>query len=236
MCGRFTLAKTSEELQLAFGLEPPFDYHGPRYNIAPGQDVLAVVLEGGVRRARTLRWGLVPAWADDPAIGHRLVNARAETVAAKPAFRSAYRARRCLIPADGWFEWQAQPGGKVPHWIHRRDRGVFAFAGLWEVWRGGGGEPLLSCTILTTDAAPGLRGIHPRQPVVVPPEAYDRWLDPKTPLAALEAVTRSPATDEELEAWPVSRFVNSPANEGPECIERVATDWGEGGGQPGENA
>ncbi len=222
MCGRFTVAVPREDLFEEFGLtEAPFDIH-PRYNVAPTQ-IAPVILRGkdGALRLEGFRWGLVPYWAKDPEIGNRMINARAESLETKPAFRDAFERRRCLVPADGWYEWQKQGTHKVPMWIHLRSRRPFAFAGLWERWRSGpGGEWLHSFTIVTTDAAPGVRHIHDRMPVVLPRALRDRWLDAGAAPAELAALVR-PYPGDDLEVWPVSRLVNSPANDVPDCIAEV---------------
>ncbi|HEX7049821.1 MAG TPA: SOS response-associated peptidase [Longimicrobiales bacterium] len=221
MCGRYTFTLTQDELERTFDIEVPFPVQ-PRYNIAPTQQVLALVLEDGAPRARLLRWGLVPHWAEDVRIGNRMINARSESVASKPAFRNAFQRRRCLILADGWYEWKRGRGAKVPYWIHRRDRRPFAFAGLWEIWRGDPAAPLLSCTILTAPAAPEIRSIYDRMPVVLTPDQGTRWLDPAATPAALAELFHPDGTA--LEAHAVSPLVNAPVNDLPECIEPAAPD------------
>ncbi|BBL81025.1 SOS response-associated protein YedK [Rubrobacter xylanophilus DSM 9941] len=220
MCGRYTLATPVGRVAEQFGAEGPLPEIPPSYNVAPGRGVAAVVQEGGRRRLEVLRWGLVPPWAEDPRVGDRMINARAETAASKPSFRRAFRERRCLIPADGFYEWRRLDGGKQPYYVRRRDRAPFAFAGLWEVWRGEEGE-LRSCTILTTRANRLLSEIHDRMPVIVPRDLYGLWLEAEGEREELDAVLR-PYPEEELEAYPVSRLVNSPANDDPRCIEPAA--------------
>ncbi len=217
MCGRYTLASPEEWIREEFGdLELPPDRRS-RYNIAPSQDVLAIVRgEAGPRAAR-MRWGLIPFWAKDPAIGQHMINARAETVATKPAFRDAFRRRRCLIVADGFYEWHRAGAAKVPMWIHRASRRPLAFAGLWDCWRPPAGEPVVSCTIVTTAANDALRPIYERMPAILPPAARGVWLDPAADGDALAAVLRPYAADD-LEAHAVSTLVNSPRNDVPECI------------------
>lgn len=196
-------------------LELP-DY-SPRYNIAPTQQVASVRFDParGRRVLAWQRWGLIPSWAKDMAIGNRMINARAETVASKPAFRKAFTTRRSLIVADGFYEWHATGDGKQPFFIHRRDSGPLAFAGLWERW---GPEQLESCTIITTTANAMMRTLHERMPVIIPPENFSRWLDPNVQdRDTLESMLQ-PAADDLLVAEPVSTTVNNPRHEVPECV------------------
>jgi putative SOS response-associated peptidase YedK len=170
-----------------------------------------------------LRWGLIPPWAKDPAMGSRMINARAETVSQKPAFRGAFRRRRCLVPADGFFEWKREgaegpsKGLKTPYWIHLAGREPFVMAGLWEKWEPGDTVPLYTFTILTTEAVPTIREIHPRMPVILPEGVRDRWLDPSAAPEDILPLLRPHGDD--IEAYPVSTLVNSPRNDLPECIE-----------------
>ena len=218
MCGRFIMKATPEAFESTLGLAPPPGYR-PRYNIAPTQQVLAIVAEGEAPRPRMLRWGLVPFWADDPSIGNRLINARAETVADKPAFRAAFQKRRCLVAADGFYEWQPRPGGKRPMRIALGSGRPFVFAGLWERW-GKGAHPIETCTILTTTANEAVRPIHERMPVLLDPAGRERWLDPRASRPELLELL-APWEGEPLEAYEVSTLVNSPANDLPECLDRV---------------
>lgn len=215
MCGRYALFAPASAIRRAFGLHEIPEL-APRYNIAPAQEI-PVVRAGpdGAASLDLLRWGLVPSWAEDPAIGRRLINARVETVAEKPAFRAAFRRRRCLIPASGFYEWKLLPEGpKAPYFISARAEQVMAFAGLWEHHTGGGGE-LQTCVILTTEARGAMRAIHDRMPLVMPPERYAAWLDPASDQpSTLSALLTSDGP--ELHAWPVDRAVNSPRNEGPD--------------------
>ncbi|MBT8398628.1 MAG: SOS response-associated peptidase [Gemmatimonadetes bacterium] len=223
MCGRYTLSVPLSNLVDSFDVLPPEFEYLPRFNIAPTQDAPVIAEDDNGRRMGLLRWGLIPSWAKEKAIGNRMINARAETVAEKPAFRSAFQRRRCLVPADGFFEWKKVEGGegakgsKVPFWIHREGRTPFAMAGLWEKWKPGDGSPVFSFTILTIEAVPEIRGIHPRMPVILPAGVYDRWLDPEATQADLQALLRP--NGEGLQAYPVSPIVNSPRNDTPECIE-----------------
>jgi putative SOS response-associated peptidase YedK len=168
-----------------------------------------------------LRWGLIPPWADDPQIGSRMINARSETAPGKPSFRRAFRERRCLIPADGFYEWQRTNGAKQPYFIHMEGRGPFAFAGLWESWSKGGEGEVRTCTILTTEANALVGEIHDRMPVILAADAYDVWLDPASERDELTGLL-APYPEDEMEAYPVSRFVNSPQNNDPRCIEPAA--------------
>jgi putative SOS response-associated peptidase YedK len=224
MCGRFAFFSAHEAVVRLFGLPTDSPQFEPRYNIAPTQFVPVVRVDhDGVRRLAALYWGLVPHWAKEKAIGARMINARAETLAEKPAFREAYRRRRCLVLASGYFEWQALPEGKQPWFIRRRDGAPFAMAGLWESWvdRAGGG-PLESCAIITTEATGRISQLHHRVPAILPPEALSRWLDPRLTSAGELAPLLAAPAEGELEPVPVSRRVNNARNEGPELIEPLA--------------
>lgn len=219
MCGRYTLStpagRLAEEFQLDSAVEIP-----PSYNVAPTQQVAAVIEDEGGRRLEMLRWGLVPSWADDPDIGARMINARSETAPEKPSFRRAFRGRRCLIAADGFYEWKREDGGKQPYYFRMQDGRPFAFAGLWESWDKGGGE-LRTCAILTTRPNSVAEEIHDRMPVILPHDAYNAWLDPDADREELgELMIPYPGND--LETYPVSRFVNSPRNNDERCIEPAA--------------
>lgn len=223
MCGRFTLTVTPEQLQTAFpGLQVP-DTVAPRYNIAPTQPV-AVIANNRPNHLDFFVWGLIPSWAKDPAIGSRMINARAETLAEKPAFRAALRRRRCLIPASGFYEWRADPGqkSKTPLYICLADGAPFAFAGLWENWNGPDGSSILSCTIITTGPNALMETIHNRMPVILPPAAYAQWLDPGEQPAEGLLPLLQPYPAEAMQAFPVSRLVNSPGNDSPQCILPLA--------------
>ncbi|MDP9474197.1 MAG: SOS response-associated peptidase [Actinomycetota bacterium] len=222
MCGRYTLKTPIDVLAEHFGLREHPPSLTPSYNIAPTQHVAAVVEEdGGGRRLETFRWGLVPSWAKDPSIGNKMINARAETVAEKPSFRSAFKRRRCLIVADGFYEWQKTDGGKQPHYFRMEDSSPFAFAGLWETWSGYG-EEIRSCAIVTTDANDLMREIHHRMPVILPAENHAAWLDPgfEDKEALLDLLRPYPS--DRMEAYPVSRRVNRPANNEPGVVEPAA--------------
>lgn len=213
MCGRYNFMSDQAEFEREFGAVVTFDWH-PRFNIAPSQEIPIIVLEDGHRVARLASWGFLPGWARDPN-GRRPINARSETAATNGMFRGAFRARRCLVPATGWFEWQKTERGKIPYLI-RPVEGPAAFAGLWERW-GEGDDGILTCAILTTDAAPEVRHIHDRMPVVLGADVWDRWLG-----GTVEDAERilGPYTGG-LEWYAVSRAVNSPANDSPVCVQPV---------------
>lgn len=195
----------------------------PRFNVAPTQEIAAVVVEGGRRVLKRLRWGLVPRWADSSAAAHHMINARAETVAEKPAFREALRQRRCLIPADGFYEWRKEPvgKGKTPMCIQLRDRSVFAFAGLWERWRGADGRELESCAIITVPANEKIAAIHDRMPAILRREDEDAWLDPAiTDPAALLPLLK-PLPPEAMVMHEVSPRVNKPEVDEPSLIDEA---------------
>ncbi|MFU8894829.1 MAG: SOS response-associated peptidase [Gammaproteobacteria bacterium] len=234
MCGRYAFFTPIDAVTRLFGVtEVHARELAPRYNIAPTQEVPIVRVSAfldeaagaaaGHARARELalaRWGLVPFWAKDPSIGNRMINARGETVAQKPAFRAAFSKRRCLVPADGFFEWQKTDSGKQPWYIHGVGGEPLALAGLWELWNPpDGGAPLASCAIITTHANEFMRPLHDRMPVVLDAEARDAWLNSDTSPDALQALL-VPAAADALEAWPVSRRVNSPFNEDPSLVEK----------------
>ena len=238
MCGRFGLATSGEDLALLLDLAR-VPVLRPRYNIAPTQKVLVLRDGGGGRELVELRWGLVPSWARDERIGQRLINARAETAADKPAFRSAVRRRRCLVPADGFYEWRGAGKDRQPFHVGLRGGEPFTIAALWERWRGPGQRSLESCALLTTAANALVRPVHDRMPVIVPASLRGAWLDPASDgMEALAAVARAfPA--EAMERWPVSRRVNDARAEGPACRAPVdgltgAPDGGLGGPLTGQ--
>ncbi len=220
MCGRYTLRTPLETLVERFEIDEYPSSISASYNIAPTQGVAAVIAEDGKRKLEMLHWGLIPSWADDPSVGNRMINARAETVSTKPSFRKAFKNHRCLLLADGFYEWQKVKDGKQPYYIRMEDGSAFAFAGLWESWHNG--TEIRSATIITTDANDVVAPIHNRMPVIVHPEDYELWLDPdfdeKEPLTTL----LKPYPAGLMEAYPVSRRVNSPSNNEPSIIESVA--------------
>ena len=225
MCGRFTLRTSTSALAEQFGALA-VDIFAPRFNVAPSQPVLVVRLRPDAvipqKELVSLRWGLIPGWAQDPAIGNRTINARSETVADKPAFRAAFRRRRCLVPADGFFEWR-RGKTKQPFFIQMADERPFAMAGLWESWEGPDHSLIESCTILTTVPNALMEPIHDRMPVILPPECCDEWLDAS--LADPESLKHLlvPFDAEAMKVCPVSSYVNRPTNEGPECIVPIPT-------------
>lgn len=224
MCGRFTLKAKPKEVQDELGL--PFEPQiQPRYNIAPTQTILAIRANaGGKPEAVFLRWGLVPSWADELSIASRMINARSETIREKPSFRSAFKRRRCLIPADGFYEWQKlDKKRKQPFWIHRPDQKPFVFAGLWEHRERPGEDPLETCTILTTGANTLVKPMHDRMPVIFGRREFETWLDPESTADELISLLQ-PCPDDFLEATAVSDRVNSPKHEDAGCIVPVAGD------------
>lgn len=227
MCGRFTLRTPARDVARAFGLDLLDDWP-PRYNVAPTQSVAAVRQPAGEQRQLVfLHWGLVPSWADDPTIGNRMINARAETLATKPAFRKAFRQRRCLIPSDGFYEWQQQGRQKQPYYFTLADGGLFALAGLWERWEKNA-LVIESCTIITTAANSLVAPLHDRMPVILPPDDYELWLDANVEdVERLQPLLR-PLPPEAMRARPVSTLVNSPRNDSPACLEgktQQTFDW-----------
>lgn len=223
MCGRFALFSPEEILAAMVGVAGA-GFPAPSYNIAPSRAIAAVRIapEGPAKRELArLRWGLVPSWAKDPAVGYRMINARAETAPDKPAFRSAFRRRRCLVPADGFYEWRKTGGRKQPYYVRMADGKPFAFAGLWERWEGPDGE-VASCAILTTGPNDLLAPIHDRMPVILSPGDFDPWLDPETSDPATLLPLMRPYPPGAMVAFPVRALVNNPAADDPRCIEPAA--------------
>ena len=223
MCGRFTLTNPNpRRLRLRFGITEEAEIEeAPRFNIAPTDPVLAVRERADEREIGKLRWGLIPGkWAVERK-GRPLINARAETIATQPAFREAFRERRCLIPADGFYEWRRDENGKVPVWVHRPDDELFAFAGVWSRYELREGDPIVSCAIVTTDPNPLMRSIHDRMPVILPRAAEASWLSGDATEAELSELLVP--SDEELEAREVPDLVNSVREDGPGLIEPRAT-------------
>jgi len=219
MCGRFTLFLDPGELQEAF---PEFLISGdfpPRYNIAPTQPV-AVIPNLPEKKLDFFNWGLIPSWSKDPSIGSRMINARAETLSEKPSFRNSFRRKRCLILSTGFYEWQFQQDSrsKIPFFIHLQSKAPFAFAGLWDTWFHGDGSEIRSCTIITTEPNDLVRSIHTRMPVILPQNAYQQWLLPGEQNTSELQKLLTPYNTSLMEAYPVSKIVNSPGNDIPECI------------------
>ncbi len=235
MCGRYAATRKPEDLALEFEAVPAEGQTplAADYNVAPTKDVYVVRHKkerdaggrptgGGHRELRAVRWGLVPSWAKDLSIGNRMLNARVESLADKPAFRSAARSRRCLVPADGWFEWakRLDSTGKQPYFITPEDGSVLAFAGLWEVW-GRGDDRVYTCTVVTAPAVGALTEIHERMPLVLPPDRWAAWLDPAEEDVETLAVPTPPEVVQALELRPVGTAVNNVANNGPELVARA---------------
>ena len=224
MCGRYTLSDPGDlvtelgvEVQGDLGLEP-------RYNIAPTQSVPAVRqrAEDGARELWLFHWGLIPYWAKEASIGNRMINARSETAAEKPSFRNAFKRRRCLILTDGFYEWVKMGKGKQPHHIHFEGRRPFVFAGLWEYWSKGPEGPIESCTILTTEANETIQPLHHRMPVILDREHWDLWLDPTVSEREVLQPLLKPYAEGALRYEPVSKLVNNPRNDVPQCLDPVA--------------
>lgn len=232
MCGRFALSITPAQFVQLFGCAAP--ELPARFNITPDSPILIVRTGAdGRREAALARWGLLPPWSSDAADPARQINARIETAAEKPMFRTTLRRGRCLIPADGFYEWQKRGSGpSQPFFVRLRDGGVMAFAGLWRRSRLADGSELDSCAILTMAAWPAIRGIHHRMPVIVPPERFDVWLDPGVGDPAMLRALLTPPMEMEIEAVPISRRVNNPRNEGPELIEPMAEPTPHGQARP----
>jgi putative SOS response-associated peptidase YedK len=221
MCGRYTLHHTPKEIKERFGVETIDELLEPRYNIAPTQTIPVIRRprsDDDLREMAGCKWGLIPFWAKDPKIGAKMINAKAETIAEKPSFKHAFSKRRCLIPADGFYEWLKR--GKEPSqpiYVRRRDGGLFAFAGLWEAWKSPEGDTLETCTIITTEPNALISKIHNRMALILKSDDESTWIDPKTKSDDLLRLLR-PYESDDLEAFNVSRAVNSPAHESPACI------------------
>jgi putative SOS response-associated peptidase YedK len=219
MCGRFAQRTDPKRVAKWFGVEEVPELE-PRYNIAPTQEITAVRETEDGREIAFYKWGLIPSWAKDISMGARLINARSETVREKPAFRQSFKQRRCIIPADGFYEWQRTEGRKQPFFFQMRDESPFGFAGIWEQWKGEEGQVINSCTILTTTANEVLRPVHDRMPVILHPDDYSLWLDHDTrKLEMVEDLLR-PYPADEMASYPVSTLINSPRSQGERLIER----------------
>lgn len=222
MCGRFVGYRKLDELKQIFPIDQSACEVTANYNVAPSQEIMAIFNHRGENRLDKFHWGLVPFWAKDPSIGNRMINARAETIAEKPSFRNAFKKRRCLIIADGFYEWQGPKGQKQPMFITLRDKKPFAFAGLWETWGQKQQESVYkSCTIITTEACKAVRDIHHRMPVIFKPEAYEFWLNPDNQdVTALKKILKE-ALLTDLVSHPVSKQVNSTRNNDASCIDPI---------------
>ena len=222
MCGRFVGFRSLDELKGFFPIDKAACEVVSNYNVAPSQEILAIAKYEGENWLVKFHWGLVPFWAKDPAIGNRMINARLETVAEKPSFRNAFKKRRCLIPADGFYEWKGEKGRKQPMFITLPDRKPFAFAGLWETWRKKETDDVYkSCTIITTRASESMRDIHHRMPVILKSPAYESWLDPANQDTAELSRMLEKEIVTELVSYPVSTQVNSTRNNDAACIEPI---------------
>lgn len=221
MCGRFALPYPSKTVGEHFSLleERPF---AARYNIAPSQPIAVVRSKKNApgRQLEMMRWGLIPHWAKDEKLGYKMINARAETVAEKPAFRSAFRQRRCLIAAGGFYEWKREGKSRQPFYLTMKDNIIFAFAGIWERWHSPAGETVDSCAIITTEANSAVRPIHDRMPVIIGPADYNRWLDPALDGNLLQQLLK-PCSPTALLIYPVSNMVNNPRNVSSGCIQEI---------------
>jgi putative SOS response-associated peptidase YedK len=221
MCGRFVLFSSPEEIKEAFAVQQVRYQVEPSYNVAPTQSVAVVVQREGVNTLEKMRWGLIPAWAKDPAIGSRMINARAETVGEKPSFKRPLKDRRCLVVANGFYEWQKTGQAKIPMFIRLKSGQPFGFAGLYDVWTSPEGEAVASCTIITTSANDLMQPIHDRMPVILPKPHESAWLNPALQRPADVLPLLVPYSAAEMEAYPVSRLVNSPENNSPDLIRAV---------------
>jgi putative SOS response-associated peptidase YedK len=231
MCGRYTVIHNVEAIARRFDVAVPELAIPSSHNVAPTNGVPIVAIEGGRREMLYAQWGLVPFWAKDPEIGARLINARSETLSEKASFKYAFSRRRCLVPSDGFYEWKRDGAVKQPYYIRMKDGGLFAFAGLWETWESPDGSPLFSCAIITVEPNAMMAPIHARMPAILRPEDEHTWLfgstgdrarsRPHEADPAMMALLR-PYPPERMEAYPVSRYVNSPANDGPRCIEPLS--------------
>ena len=220
MCGRYASSANPDDLASYFSVEePPEEALPPSFNVAPTDPVYVVMERHDVRQLRVVRWGLIPSWAKEAKVGARFINARQETVRDKPAFRAAFQRRRCLVPADGYYEWQKVGADKQPYFLVARDRGPLAMAGLYEIWRAPDESLVWTCTVITTEAADELGHIHDRTPLLVPREAWPTWLDPAVEDPGDDLLV--PGTPGILDAWPVSKEVGNVRNNDPHLVEPV---------------
>lgn len=223
MCGRYASSAKPGDLASYFTVEePPDEVLSPSYNVAPTDPVYVVMERHDSRRLRVVRWGLIPSWAKEAKVGARFINARRESVRDKPAFRAAFQRRRCLVPADGYYEWQSLGGHKQPYFLVAQDRSPLAMAGVYEIWKAPDESLVWTCTIITTDAADDFGHIHDRTPLLVPREAWETWLDPAVEDPGDQLLV--PATPGVLDAWPVSLDVGNVRNNGPYLVEPVTPE------------
>ena len=221
MCGRFDLHLPRELIEEIFGISIPRNIM-PRYNIAPTQEIAVVRMSPDrTRQLDFLKWGLIPSWAKDPSIGSRMINARSETVHEKPAFRNSFKNRRCIIPANGFYEWKETAGRKKPLYVKMKDNSPMLFAGLWDHWKPAEGEVIESCSILTTSSNDLVEPLHDRMPVILRIEDVELWLDHQITVPDPLVPLFKPFPSEKMDMYPVSDIVNSPRNDSPECIERI---------------
>jgi putative SOS response-associated peptidase YedK len=227
MCGRFTATFEFSDMRVRWNLDRDLPLYKPRFNIAPEQTsptIPVIVRHKGGNECRLMHWGLIPSWAKDPSIGNQMINARAESLTEKPAFKDLVRSRRCIIPADGFYEWRKEGKRKVPMWVHLKTKEPFAFAGLWDVWRKPDGKRVESFTIITTEPNELVRPVHNRMPVILRPEDEEQWLDvSRTSFAKAKSLLK-PYPDELMDAHDVSPVVNSGKYDGPECVQPVSYD------------
>jgi putative SOS response-associated peptidase YedK len=221
MCGRFELHSAFEIIARIFGLSGNIGMVPTGFNIAPGRDIAIIVKVGGKNEIAVCRWGFVPAWGKDLKEGHKMINARAETVAEKPSFCQAFSRHRCLVVADGFYEWKNEGGKRVPFYIHRRDGKPFGMAGLYNLWTSPEGNQVCTSTIITTEANGIVRPFHDRMPAITPPDKFDLWLDPSLHEKEKLLPVLKPCPDDEIELYEVSARVNSPKNGSAENIERI---------------
>lgn len=223
MCARFTASFEFREIKVRYKLQRDLPFLGRRYNIAPSQEVPVIIRNGGKNELKIMRWGLVPSWAPDRSIANRMINARAETISEKPSFRSLVERQRCLIPADGFYEWRREGSGKVPVWFHLKKKEPFAFAGLWDVSRDVEGEMLHSFTIITTVPNALLRRVHNRMPVMFDSLQGKQWLDPRLSTRAADiAMVLAPFPSELMGSHDVSPLVNKPEFDSSDCINPIS--------------
>ncbi len=220
MCGRFAMQETNEEIIERFEVEESLFVSPPRYNIAPSQ-IVAIILDNGTRYMAGLKWGLVPSWSKDIKIGNKLINARAETLSEKPSFRNAFKRQRCIIPASGFFEWKKEGDQRIPTYIRLKNQKLFAMAGLWEKWQNSDGSILQTFTIITVSPNRFMESIHNRMPAILKPEEESIWLDPSIQNKNDLHQLLQPYADEDMEAYAVSKRVNSPTNDDMDCIKPV---------------